>query len=455
MLCICVPYLPVKLRSSVKFFLSLFTLFSIFCTTLTNAALLNIAPESVEAAAWTIVDTQSGQIIAEHNSHVQRAPASLTKMMVAYIALKEIKAGKLKKEEIITATPVVSVVQWDESQMYLKAGEQISVDQLLAGLIVMSANDAAVTLAEKISGDVPRFVQRMNQEAQALGMKDTHFSNPAGITMPDHFTTAHDLSLLSQALIKQTPEYLHYSKMPSFSYNQRFHHATNLALKYDPSVDGLKTGYPKAAGYNLALTASRPSFSSDLSQRRLLVIVLGTPSAVKRAEIADKLMNLAYTYTRDEVIIPEQKLIAELPVVKSTLKMFKVETKQPTIVTTSLYADSAPIDLNTFDNVTQRVQVLDSNQQLKVIAPLETTQTHVNIELNEKQLTAPLMKVVSLATVSIYQNNQLIRSLQIEDNVHIEEANIFQKIAMWFSSLFSIFSSSEHSAAKLYPVDSH
>ena len=455
MLCICVPYLPVKLRSSVKFFLSLFTLFSIFCTTVTNAALLNIAPESVEAAAWTIVDTQSGQIIAEHNSHVQRAPASLTKMMVAYIALKEIKAGKLKKEEIITATPVVSVVQWDESQMYLKAGEQISVDQLLAGLIVMSANDAAVTLAEKISGDVPRFVQRMNQEAQALGMKDTHFSNPAGITMPDHFTTAHDLSLLSQALIKQTPEYLHYSKMPSFSYNQRFHHATNLALKYDPSVDGLKTGYTKAAGYNLALTASRPSFSSDLTQRRLLVIVLGTPSAVKRAEIADKLMNLAYAYTRDEVIIPEQKLIAELPVVKSTLKMFKVETKQPTIVTTSLYADPAPIDLNTFDNVTQRVQVLDSNQQLNVITPLETTQTHVNIELNEKQLTAPLMKVVSLATVSIYQNNQLIRSLQIEDNVHIEEANIFQKIAMWFSSLFSIFSSSEHSAAKLYPVDSH
>ncbi|EPA9152869.1 D-alanyl-D-alanine carboxypeptidase PBP6B, partial [Acinetobacter baumannii] len=132
-----------------KFFLSLFTLFSIFCTTLTNAALLNIAPESVEAAAWTIVDTQSGQIIAEHNSHVQRAPASLTKMMVAYIALKEIKAGKLKLNEVITATPVVSVVQWDESQMYLKAGEQISVDQLLAGLIVMSANDAAVTLAEK------------------------------------------------------------------------------------------------------------------------------------------------------------------------------------------------------------------------------------------------------------------------------------------------------------------
>ncbi|MBP9787160.1 MAG: D-alanyl-D-alanine carboxypeptidase PBP6B, partial [Acinetobacter sp.] len=166
-----------------KFSLSLFTLFSLLCANLTHANLLNIAPETVEAQAWSIVDAQSGQIIAEHNSHAQRAPASLTKMMVAYIALKEIEAGKLRKEEVLTATPVVSTVMWDESQMYLKAGEQISVDQLLAGLIVMSANDAAVTLAEKISGSVPQFVARMNKEAQALGMKDTHFSNPAGITM--------------------------------------------------------------------------------------------------------------------------------------------------------------------------------------------------------------------------------------------------------------------------------
>jgi D-alanyl-D-alanine carboxypeptidase (penicillin-binding protein 5/6) len=169
-------------------------LFSLLCANLVHANLLNIAPETVEAQAWSIVDAQSGQIIAEHNSHVQRSPASLTKMMVAYIALKEIEAGKLRKEEVLTATPVVSTVMWDESQMYLKAGEQISVDQLLAGLIVMSANDAAVTLAEKISGGVPHFVARMNQEAQALGMKDTHFSNPAGITMTDHYSTSADLA---------------------------------------------------------------------------------------------------------------------------------------------------------------------------------------------------------------------------------------------------------------------
>lgn len=437
----------------VKFLLSLFTLFSLICANLAHANLLNIAPETVEAEAWSIIDAQSGQIIAEHNSHVQRAPASLTKMMVAYIALKDIEAGKLRKEDVLTATPVVSTVMWDESQMYLKAGEQISVDQLLAGLIVMSANDAAVTLAEKISGSVPQFVARMNQEAQALGMKDTHFSNPAGITMTDHYSTAADLSLLAKAIVKETPEYLYYSKMPSFSYNQRFHHATNLALKMDPTSDGLKTGYTKAAGYNLALTAERPTFNPNVDKRRLIVVVLGTPSAVKRAEVAHKLMNLTYTYTRDEEVIPKQKLIAELPVIKSTLKMFKVETQQPTIVTTSLYGQATPIDLNTFDLLTQRIHLTDANQQVTTVEPLQTTNTRINIELNEQHLTAPLTQAMNLATVSIYQNNQLIRSLQIENDVQIEEANIFQKIMLWFSNLFSFFSTSDSKTAKLYPLN--
>lgn len=437
----------------VKFLLSLFTLFSLICANLAHANLLNIAPETVEAEAWSIIDAQSGQIIAEHNSHVQRAPASLTKMMVAYIALKDIEAGKLRKEDVLTATPVVSTVMWDESQMYLKAGEQISIDQLLAGLIVMSANDAAVTLAEKISGSVPQFVARMNQEAQALGMKDTHFSNPAGITMTDHYSTAADLSLLAKAIVKETPEYLYYSKMPSFSYNQRFHHATNLALKMDPTSDGLKTGYTKAAGYNLALTAERPTFNPLVDKRRLIVVVLGTPSAVKRAEVAHKLMNLAYTYTRDEEVIPKQKLIAELPVIKSTLKMFKVETQQPTIVTTSLYGQATPIDLNTFDLLTQRIHLTDANQQVTTVEPLQTTNTRINIELNEQHLTAPLTQAMNLATVSIYQNNQLIRSLQIENDVQIEEANIFQKIMLWFSNLFSFFSTSDSKTAKLYPLN--
>lgn len=430
-----------------KSFIYLFAFFSFLCSTLANASLLNIVPESVEAEAWTIVDAHSGQVIAEHNSHVQRAPASLTKMMVAYIALKEIQAGKLRKDEVLTATPVVNMVQWDESQMYLKPGEQISVDQLLAGLVVMSANDAAVTLAERISGSVPKFVTRMNQEAKALGMNNTHFANPAGVSMPDHFSSAHDLALLGEALVTTTPDYLFYSKQQSFSYNQRFHRATNLLLKQDPTVDGLKTGFTKAAGYNLAVTANRPTLNPDLQNRRLIVVVMGTKSAIKRAEVAHKLMNLAYNYTRDEVVIKRHQLLAELPVVKSTLKMFKLETEQPKTVTTSLYDHPYPIDLQAFDNQRQRL-VLNN----LTIEPLQTTKTSLNIEVHEKQLTAPLAQIMQLASVHVYQNNHLIQTIQIQAKVQIEEANIFQRFWMWLVNLLPFGDQSSY-MVKTYPLD--
>lgn len=415
---------------------------------ISHAALLNINPESVEAEAWTILDSQTGQTIASHNEDLQRAPASLTKMMVAYITLKEIQAGKLDKNEVITATSVVNMVMWDESQMYLKEGEQISVDQLLAGLIVMSANDAAVTLAEKISGSVPKFVERMNQEAKALGMQHTNFQNPAGITMPEHYSTAADLAKLSQALVNETPNYLFYSKQQSFSYNQRFHRATNLLLKIDPTVDGLKTGFTRAAGYNLAATAIRPSMDMSLSNRRLIVVVMGSKSAVKRAEVAHKLMNLAYTYTRNEVALKDKQVLAELPVVQSTLKMFKVATKKPELITTSLYDQSYSIDLNQFDQSTQRVMLDTGNGTLQSIEPLRETQTHLNIEVNETQLTAPLAKVMQLVTVNVYQNNQLIRTILIEDQVDIEEANFFEKFLQWLFGLFS----STNADVILYPI---
>ena len=415
----------------------IFALLSFFCSTFIHAALLNIDPATVDAKAWTILDVQSGQTIAEFNSHVQRAPASMTKMMVAYIALQEIKAGHLRKDEILTATPVVQMVQWDESQMYLKQGEEISIDQLLAGLIVMSANDAAVTLAERISGSVPAFVARMNQQAQALGMKDTHFTNPAGITMPDHVSSAHDMALLGQAVTANTPEYLHYSVMPSFSYKQRFHRATNLVLKSDPSVDGLKTGYTKAAGFNLTLTAHRATGLAEMPDRRLIVVVMGAKSGIQRAEIAHRLLNLGYAYTRDEVIIKDKQFIAELPVIKSTLKMFKVEAQKPQIVTTSLYNHSNPINLLTFDNINQKVMNLESNGLTSTIEPLQETKTHLNVELNESSLTAPLAKIINLAKVNVYQNDQLIQTFNIENEVNIEQANWLQRLMMWFKSLIA------------------
>ena len=249
-------------------------------------------------------------------------------------------------------------------------------------------------------------------------------------------------------MVNETPNYLFYSKQHSFSYNQRFHRATNLLLKIDPTVDGLKTGFTRAAGYNLAATAIRPSMDMSLSNRRLIVVVMGSKSAVKRAEVAHKLMNLAYTYTRNEVALKDKQVLAELPVVQSTLKMFKVATKKPELITTSLYDQSYSIDLNQFDQSTQRVMLDTGNGTLQSIEPLRETQTHLNIEVNETQLTAPLAKVMQLVTVNVYQNNQLIRTILIEDQVDIEEANFFEKFLQWLFGLFS----STNADVILYPI---
>lgn len=436
---------------ALKIIASTLLLLSIFCSTLLNAALLNIDPTTVEAEAFTILDPQSGQVIAEHNSHVQRAPASLTKMMVAYIVLKDIQAGRLDRNEIITVTNVVSMVQWDESQMYIKPGEVISVDQLLAGLVVMSANDAAVTLAERISGSVPKFIERMNKEAQALGMKNTHFANPPGITMDDHYSTSHDLALLGQALVKETPDYLTYSKQQSFIYNNRFHRATNILLKQDSTVDGLKTGFTKAAGFNLALTANRVTGSVDTPDRRLIVVVMGAKSGFKRAEIAQNLMNLAYSYTRDEIAIKDKQLIAELPVIKSTLKMFKVEAKKPQYVTTALIDPNTIIQLNRFDPLTHRLTETDAYGVSSTIEPLQQTQTRMDIQLNAQTLTAPLGQIMDLAEIHVYQHNRLIQTLSIQNDVSIEEANWFQKLLSWFTTILP-FVGQDTAQAKTYPL---
>ena len=408
----------------------------LLCSTTSFANLLNIHPESVEAEAWTILDSQSGQVIAEHNSHVQRAPASLTKMMVAYIALKDIQSGKLQRHELLTVTPVVNQVMSDESQMRLKVGEQVSVDTLLAGLIVMSANDAALLLAERISGSVPLFVARMNSEAKAVGMHNSHFSNPPGLTMPDHYSTAADFALLGQALVNETPSYLYYSKLPDFRYQGIYHAATNILLKTDPSVDGLKTGFTKAAGYNLALTAQRNTHRLDAPTRRLIVVVLGTASIQKRAEVAHQLMNLAYTYTQNERIVAKGQHLADIPVSQSKYTWFQVKGIQPEVVTTSLYPLTTPIDLKAYQTNQQRLYVKDAQGLMQTIEPLSTTKTKVQANLKQPVLNAPLNQKMPLVEIKVYQNKQLLRNIQVENHVQLEQHNLFQQFIAWCHDLW-------------------
>ncbi len=447
-LSLCIEYmffLPPRIFP-LKRFISLCAGMSFLCTGLSHAAILNIDPTSVPAAAWTIFDPQSGQTIAEFNSHAQRAPASLTKMMVAYITLKEIKAGKLKRNEIITANDVVHVVQPDESQMFLRPGQKISIDQLLSGLVVMSANDAAVTLAQRIGGDLPHFVARMNQEAKALGMTDTHFTNPAGITMDGHYSSAADMAKLGNALIQQYPDYLYYSKQTSYTWNNRTHHATNILVKQDATVDGLKTGFTRAAGFNLALTAKRPTMNPDMPDRRLIVVVLGTTSPVMRAEVAHRLMNLAYNYTRDEVAIKAKQPIAEIPVLSGQIKRYTITPQNNKIMTTSLYQQPVAIDMRSFD---QASGLLKLNGQ--TVQPLAQTATKLQVQLNKQQLTAPFNQNVQLATVKIYQNNQWVEDVAINNDVKLEPASLLQRFWAWIKQILPFFKEAA-SPATIFPL---
>lgn len=429
-----------------RFTLVLTSFLALLCTTITHASVLTINPDSVEAASWIIYDPQSKQTIAEYNSHAQRAPASLTKMMVAYLTLKAIQEGKLKTTDTITASDIVHVVQPDESQMFLRQGQQITVDQLLSGLIVMSANDAAVTLAQKLGGDIPHFVEMMNSEAKALGMTDTHFMNPAGITMDGHYASAADLAKLANTLIQQYPQYLSYSKQTSYSWNGRTHHATNILLKQDPTVDGLKTGYTAAAGYNLALTANRPAMNPDFPERRLIVVVMGTKSAYKRAQVAYELMNMAFNYTRDEVAIKANQMIAQLPVINGKQNVFNLKANQSRIITTSLYDSNIPINMKNFSNTSG---LITNNGQ--TITPSQETKTQLSVQLDQKQLTAPLNQEMNLANIKVFQNNQLIEDFSLSAKVELERASLFERFIHWLKHILPFFSDNATEAI-VYPI---
>ena len=175
---------------------------------------------------------------------------------------------------------------------------------------------------------------------------------------------------------------------------------------------------------------------------------MGAKSAQKRAEIAETLLNLAYTYTRNEVAIKEKQTIADIPVVKSTLKLFKVTATEPKYVTTSLYNQIYAIDLATYDKVNNRVMLNTGNGTIQQIEPLTQTNTHYDVKVNAQEIIAPIAKVMQLATVQVYQNNVLINTLHLNQDVQVEEANILQNIIMWFSNLFS----SDANKLKVYPL---
>jgi len=252
-------------------------------------------PPEIAAKSYLLLDVTANQILAEKDIDSPVEPASLTKLMTAYLVFDALKAKKIS----LTQTLPVSTRAWKMpgSRMFIDPKMQVPVDDLIKGMIVQSGNDATMALAEGVGGSAENFVRLMNEQAKALGMKNTGYRNPEGLTAPGHTTTARDLSVLATRLMKDFPEYLHYYSIKKFRYpGTPASNDTNrnLLLFRDPSVDGLKTGHTEAAGYCMIVTAKR-DFPNLGGARRLLSIVLGTSSENARANESQKLVNWGYT----------------------------------------------------------------------------------------------------------------------------------------------------------------
>jgi D-alanyl-D-alanine carboxypeptidase (penicillin-binding protein 5/6) len=258
-------------------------------------------PPALAAKSWLLIESGSGQELASQAADERLEPASLTKLMTAYLTFAALKQGTIKIDQMVT----VSERAWkaEGSRMFIQIGTQVKVDDLIKGMIVQSGNDACVALAEAIAGNEEVFAEMMNREAQRLGMKSTSFRNAAGMPDPQHYTTARDLAKLAGALIRDFPEdYAKYYSIKEFRYNNITQPNRNRLLWIDPTVDGVKTGHTEAAGYCLISSAKR-------GPRRLLSIVLGTQSDKARAQESLKLLNYGFQfydavplYTKDQVV---------------------------------------------------------------------------------------------------------------------------------------------------------
>jgi D-alanyl-D-alanine carboxypeptidase (penicillin-binding protein 5/6) len=264
---------------------------AVLCLLLTGGAACAAAPvptpPGVDAHADILEDHFSGRVLAQNNADARAEPASLTKLMTAYVVFAALKEGRLKLTDMVT----ISEHAWraEGSRTFVQVGTQIPVDILIKGMIVQSGNDATIALAEKVGGTEAAFAQMMNEYAHRLGMTASNFENSDGLPAPNHYSSARDIATLANALIRDFPQYYPLFSLREFMWNNIRQGNRNTLLEKDPSVDGLKTGHTDSAGYCLAASANRNGM-------RLVSVVMGAPSEKARAEASAALINYGYTF---------------------------------------------------------------------------------------------------------------------------------------------------------------
>ncbi len=277
-----------KNKYNMKFTHILFSSILILIGSVGQAQTINTPkPPSIEANSYILMDFNSETLLAEYDIDKRVDPASITKMMTAFVVFSELKSGNLKLTDKVT----VSEKAWRTggSKMFIEVNKKITVNNLVKGMIIQSGNDACVALSEHIAGTEETFADLMNQHAKKLGMNNSHFVNATGLPEEDHYITARDAAILAKAIIVQFPKYFEIFSEKEFTFNKITQHNRNTLLWRDPSVDGFKTGHTQAAGYCLVSTAKRNGM-------RLIAVVMGTKSQKARADESQKLFNYGFRF---------------------------------------------------------------------------------------------------------------------------------------------------------------
>lgn len=375
-------------------FISIVSILFVFNLSVANAAVPVPAPPQVAAKNYLLVDFNSGRILAEKEADAQIEPASITKLMTAYVVYNELESGRLDMSEQV----MISEKAWrmGGSRMYLEVGTKVSVELLLKGLIIQSGNDASVALAEHVAGTEDAFVDLMNQHAARLGLDRTFYKNSTGWPDAEHLTSARDIATLTTAVIKEFPEHYTWYAEKVFTYNNIKQYNRNKLLWRDKSVDGLKTGHTDSAGYCLAASAMR-------SDMRLISVVLGTDSEKSRAAVSQSLLNYGFRFYETHKLYTAGEILSHSRVWKGDI-------------------DAIALGLTSDLHITIP---RGSYKKLNALMDIDA-----NIE-------APLKKGEQLGVVRITLNEDELSEVPLVALRGVEEGNLFQVAKDYMLQLFN------------------
>ncbi|WP_070884283.1 D-alanyl-D-alanine carboxypeptidase [Pseudomonas sp. D2-3] len=361
------------------------------------------APPQLAAKSYVLMDGASGNILVENNADQRLPPASLTKLMTAYIATLEIRNGKIGEQDKVT----ISEHAWRTggaasggSTMFLPVNSQATVDELLHGIIIQSGNDASIAIAEHIAGSEDAFADMMNATAERLGMKNSHFMNATGLPHPDHYSSAHDMAILARAIINEDAEHYAIYSQKEFLWNNIKQPNRNLLLWRDRTVDGLKTGHTNEAGFCLVASAVRDG-------ARMITSVFGTDSESARAAETQKLLTYGFRFFETRTFYQKGAELAQAPVWKGQANQVKAGLAQDLTLT------------------------LPKGQLEKLQASMTLNQ----------QITAPIAQGDVIGKVEVKMGDQVVHSADLVALEAVEEGGFFRQlwdsIRLFFYGLFN------------------